>query len=1345
MTGIALENSERKHYRWIEQLLQIGLGLSNAMSSTSTSTAARYTSGASLSGVNAWLAEELRQGEEQDRARQLLRANPPGKVYPPTPAPPEEILPNLTQCQHGDCKHYTHFSHRNYTKTTMLLADEDGNIEPKEFPKVPMRATDQDWCGYCGRVASPKDYGKGNVGGIYPGFGRYDGKIFKPVEGVDVCLGRKTVPFTLISHDPRKIARFRDNWSQSAAGAPSQLKYDEGIMDANTFQHRIGKKPSVTTLLGMIPTMEAKYMPTTGNLYWEHHAYINASNDFERGVRGSDNKYAQSPKKKPHHANTISGMIIESDNHVQLLSEIFHFGCALGRRTVNYITKATWDARSRTGQLKIALYLKPNVFMETNRSSSDLTHGMSVARLLMCWYEIPKFTLAQLGYRHKAEEVHPSTVRLNAEKLAKNPWLRHKTETVRENFCMRSQGEKRCIEAQNKTVKNLENEGVFQPSVKHFGGMSPTVNDSNKDSVTGFRATMQRYFTECLPEDILRTEQRTDKESLKFIFSWTARNAGISRPFHQRGQLRVISRPNNSDLYSHTPETSLEKGDYSSERSYLTRDAHCLLWSNTNTEQANLSVPSSLPNLMNALENLGHAEGNVAELLLGQMTIELLPFQRQAVQWALERENMEGGVQRLWWAQLPENRTNSANKDADGLWFSPALDMFAKGPPKRIRGGLICEEMGLGKTVISLALCLLNPAPATPLSGSRAEESYAASPTVENSDSPIDKNGWTTSNMKPDSDRSERGRIISRGTLVVCHVSLVGQWVDEARSKLSNPGLVYPYYGSNRDRNPLSLAQNAIVVTTYAVLASDYMREGNSKNPKFKFPPCESIHWWRVICDESHSLRNNTNSSGAILSLSAELKWCVSGTPMNTTVRDLRNQMDFIGFDRNHTGIMFHRFLQICNERKKNERRGITTYSDRSRVGEFLMIMRSILMRHTMRQKTTVTKLSLMQLPDKKDETVRIAFDANELKQYNAIEDAAKKTYERIRDLRDNHFGKQYLLLMQSLNPMRMICSSGTIPEEKVGNAAVIPGCIHQMTDMDETECSICLTAFSDPHATPCKHIFCKDCIEGVLGVQGGACPMCRNIVQLPSLIPALPPVVANNNDTISALSKSSGNHGIFRSKFNELLRQLKDIRNNEAGSKSLIFSQFNSTLDFLQCELTKHGFSYRTLRGDMSMQARAKALRDFQNDPPTTVFLLSMRAGAVGINLTQANRVFLMEPALNPALVAQAVGRVHRIGQTKKVQIVRLIMKDSIEERMETLVQRKYGDAANEDCPATQGAAATTIVGNLSRESKSQSSTKREDFDLLFGIEIGSAIDATTTNATTLTQADAEVGEATI
>jgi superfamily II DNA or RNA helicase len=131
------------------------------------------------------------------------------------------------------------------------------------------------------------------------------------------------------------------------------------------------------------------------------------------------------------------------------------------------------------------------------------------------------------------------------------------------------------------------------------------------------------------------------------------------------------------------------------------------------------------------------------------------------------------------------------------------------------------------------------------------------------------------------------------------------------------------------------------------------------------------------------------------------------------------------------------------------------------------------------------------------------------------------------------------------------------------------------------------------------------------------------------------------------------------------------------------VFSQFTSTLQWLKEELPNHGFQFRTLSGDMSMTKRAKALSEFQNDPPTTIFLLSMRAGAVGINLTQANRIFLMEPCFNPALEAQAIGRVHRLGQKRSVEIIRLLMNDSVDSRMVEMLEKKHGKT---DCSDVNG-----------------------------------------------------------
>jgi SNF2 family DNA or RNA helicase len=92
-----------------------------------------------------------------------------------------------------------------------------------------------------------------------------------------------------------------------------------------------------------------------------------------------------------------------------------------------------------------------------------------------------------------------------------------------------------------------------------------------------------------------------------------------------------------------------------------------------------------------------------------------------------------------------------------------------------------------------------------------------------------------------------------------------------------------------------------------------------------------------------------------------------------------------------------------------------------------------------------------------------------------------------------------------------------------------------------------------------------------------------------------------------------------------------------------LVFTQFRTTLSYLQSVLPSRGYKFGTLSGDMTRGARTQALENFAMDPSTTVFLMSIRAGAVGINLTQANHIFLFEPCLNPATELQAIGRVWR------------------------------------------------------------------------------------------------------
>ena len=133
-----------------------------------------------------------------------------------------------------------------------------------------------------------------------------------------------------------------------------------------------------------------------------------------------------------------------------------------------------------------------------------------------------------------------------------------------------------------------------------------------------------------------------------------------------------------------------------------------------------------------------------------------------------------------------------------------------------------------------------------------------------------------------------------------------------------------------------------------------------------------------------------------------------------------------------------------------------------------------------------------------------------------------------------------------------------------------------------------------------------------------------------------------------------------------------------------------------------------------MSRAQRTKALADFQNDPPTTIFLLSTRAAACGINLTQANHCFLLEPCFNVAVEEQAIGRVYRMGQKRPVSIVRLVTRDTIEENM--LTHRT--DTAKASATSAPAAEMYQPVGSV----RADGVKTAYNFDKLFGVEPGEA-----------------------
>lgn len=143
-------------------------------------------------------------------------------------------------------------------------------------------------------------------------------------------------------------------------------------------------------------------------------------------------------------------------------------------------------------------------------------------------------------------------------------------------------------------------------------------------------------------------------------------------------------------------------------------------------------------------------------------------------------------------------------------------------------------------------------------------------------------------------------------------------------------------------------------------------------------------------------------------------------------------------------------------------------------------------------------------------------------------------------------------------------------------------------------------------------------------------------------------------------------NHSI---KLEELAREITE---NIGDHKALIFSQFLGMLALIREKLTHLGVKFEYFDGSTSAPDREKAIQAFQNDEETRVFLISLKAGGVGLNLTAADYVYIVDPWWNPAVEQQAIDRTHRIGQTKNIFAYRMICKDTIEDKIVQLQEKK-------------------------------------------------------------------------
>ena len=262
------------------------------------------------------------------------------------------------------------------------------------------------------------------------------------------------------------------------------------------------------------------------------------------------------------------------------------------------------------------------------------------------------------------------------------------------------------------------------------------------------------------------------------------------------------------------------------------------------------------------------------------LAVELREYQLQSLDRMLELEAAPGGMRHMMWTPLP-----SLVVGGEPAWFSPFFR--AVFPPDACpalpKGGFLCEEMGLGKTVEVLSLVLSNPPPPTGFGAATRTGRRARARASTTCPPP---------RTRTSKRRGSRAEFRSTATLVVCAVSLVGQWIDEARSKLDGAGglRIHMYHGQKRIKGAARLANDFdLVVTTYQTIASDRGKFGLNH-------PTARIEWYRVVLDEAHMAKSATTAqSRACHELRAARRWACTGTPMGSDVTDLQGQLKFLG------------------------------------------------------------------------------------------------------------------------------------------------------------------------------------------------------------------------------------------------------------------------------------------------------------------------------------------------------------------------------------------------------------------------------------------------------------------
>jgi DNA repair protein RAD16 len=625
-----------------------------------------------------------------------------------------------------------------------------------------------------------------------------------------------------------------------------------------------------------------------------------------------------------------------------------------------------------------------------------------------------------------------------------------------------------------------------------------------------------------------------------------------------------------------------------------------------NRDRTNEMLYEHHPFLRTIFEDLAATPKNDAEAIPQPegMAVTMLPFQREGLSWLI---NQEKGI---------------------------------------YHGGVLADEMGMGKTIQTVALFM--------------------------SDGPDRKNP----------------------SLVIAPTVAMMQWKSEIEMHTGGRLSVYLFYGQkNKSVKSSDLRKYDVVLTTYSVVESVYRRQtsGYQKNGKkaFEKSPLHHTEFHRVVLDEAHNIKDRTSKTAkAVYGLQCTYRLCLSGTPLQNRIGEMYSLMRFLKIepfcqyfckkcpcvahdwkfsDNRHCDFCGHRPMDHTNFFNHTLLKMIQKGVDND--NESMSRLRTVL-NHIMLRRTKIERADDLGLPPRIVEIRRDYFNEEEKDLYASIYSDSTRKF--------NTYVNQGVVLNNYANIFTLITRMRQIADhpDLVLKRHLVES-DNQAEDNMALICRICDDEAEDALKSKCHHTFCRMCIkeycEGFTGQNSQLeCPVCHVALVIDLNAPGIEidQEEAKKSSIVNRINMMAG----WRSstKIEALLEELYKLRSDRQTIKSIVFSQFTSMLDLVEWRLARAGFKTVKLQGSMLPSQREAIIKHFMETPSVEIFLVSLKAGGVALNLCEASQVFILDPWWNPSVEWQSGDRVHRIGQHRPVKITRLVIEDSIESRIIELQEKK-------------------------------------------------------------------------